>query len=250
MEVILNDYSINGQFSYETFNLYMTNDVLPVMRMLDEYSVELLKSYDIYDKKITDNMSLQDYVHKKGDPIVDRFKSYLISLAYTEPYWEMKPMTSDVKEYICEISKIPNCITEAFERKAILFSFISGGFDKEKITLTCDKKDESIINFTTKQFAKKCLADMDIIELWNSNSFFVEGLGYKFEVRFNEGHHNLPHFHLSNTEESASLSIPDADIIEGKLKNEQKAISWSLQNMNKIVELWNKYHQEKLVHIT
>ena len=60
----------------------------------------------------------------------------------------------------------------------------------------------------------------------------------------------MAHFHLSNADESASLTIPDADIHKGELKNERKAVSWSLQNMDRIVELWNKYHPENPVNNT
>ncbi len=54
---------------------------------------------------------------------------------------------------------------------------------------------------------------------------------------------------MKNVDHSASLSIPDADIIVGELPSDdkKKIESWALMNMDKIAELWNKFHPEKLV---
>lgn len=247
MEGILNDESIVGQFTEDSFIEYMRSEIVPMMKMLSEQNIGLLKSYQTYGRMVTEKQSLEDFIHKAGNPIIDRFKDYLVSLAYREPYWEDHPKTDDGKMYVCDIPDAPNCITEAYERKGMLFSFAQGGYDVEELFLTCDKKKVKIANFFTTDKLNKCFAELGIIELWESNSFYVSALGYKFEVRFKESHHNLAHFHLSNADESASLTIPDADIREGKLKNERKAVSWSLQHMDRIVELWNKHHPEKPV---
>lgn len=246
MEAILNDASILGQFTEDSFVEYMRSEIVPMMKMLSEQNICLLKSYQTYGKMITEKQSLNDFIHKAGNPIIDRFKEYLVSLA-REPYWEDHPETDDGKMYICDIPDVPNCITEAYEREGMLFSFARGGYDGKELMISCDGEEVSVANFSTVEILKNCLIELGFIESWDRNSFYVRGLGYKFEIRFNEGHHNLAHFHLSNADESISLSIPDADILEGELKNVKKAVSWSLQNMDRIVELWNKHHPEKPV---
>lgn len=247
MEGILNDASIVGQFTEDSFVEYMRSEIVPMMKMLSEQNICLLKSYQTYGRMVTEKQSLEDFIHKKGNPVIDRFKDYLVSLAYREPYWDDHPKTDDGKMYVCGIPDVPNCITEAYERKGMLFSFAQGGYDEKEIILSCDDEEDSVVNFSTVEILRNCFIDLGILESWNSNSFYVYGLGYKFEIRFNESHHNLAHFHLNNADESASLTIPDADIYKGKLKNEKKAVSWSLQHMDRIVELWNKYHPEKPV---
>lgn len=78
----------------------------------------------------------------------------------------------------------------------------------------------------------------------------LNGLGYKFEIRFNEENHKMAHFHVSKADYSASVSIPDADIIVGNLSgyDEKRIVSWALGNMDKIVKMWNDIHIDKKVN--
>lgn len=188
-----------------------------------------------------------EFIHERGNPIVEKFKSYLVQLSNEDPYWNDSVKTKTDTEYICDIAEIPNCITEAYERKGILFSFMNADYDHKWVSITCDKKRENVRNFTHHAELKEHLKELGLIMSWDSNSFFVNSIGYKFEVRFNEEHHNRAHFHLSNADEQISLSIPDADVLAGKVSNQPKVISWSLQNMKYIVELWNKYHPDRSV---
>ena len=247
MEVLLNDKSIAMQFTEDTFMEYIKNEVLPIMKLLNDNNVTFLKEYSTYACLITSDKTVYDFITCKGNPIIDRFKDHLVQLTSVAPFWNDNPKTKTNVQYECAIEDIPNCITETYERSGMLFSLINGGYDDSYIELKCNEEKNGIRNFCKLIELKNHFAEIGYITLWNSNSFNVDSIGYKFEIRFREDNHNMPHFHLSNANESASISIPDADIIAGGLQKSQKAISWSIRNMENIVELWNQYHPEKIV---
>lgn len=247
MEVLLNDKSIAKQFTEDTFMGYIKNEVLPIMKLLNDNEITLLKEYSTYGRMITNEKTVYDFIICKGNPIIDRFKDHLVQLTSVAPFWNDDIKTKVDVQYKCTIKDIPNCITETHEREGMLFSLINGGYDDSYINLTCNEEKNSIRNFCKLIELKHHFAEIGFITLWNSNSFNVDCIGYKFEIRFREDNHSMPHFHLSNANESASISIPDADILAGYLQKSQKAISWSIRNMENIVALWNQYHPEKIV---
>lgn len=247
MEVLLNDKSIAMQFTEDTFMEYIKDEALPIMKLLNDNDVTLLKEYSTYARMITNEKTVYDFITCKGNPIIDRFKDHLVQLTSVAPFWNDDIKTKMNVQYECAIKGIPNCITETYERSGMLFSLIKGGYDDLYINLTCNEEENSIRNFCKLTELKNHFVEMGFITLWNGNSFNVDSIGYKFEIRFREDNHNMPHFHLSNANESASISIPDADIIAGGLQKSQKAISWSIRNMENIVALWNQYHPEKIV---
>lgn len=247
MEVLLNEKSIRMQFTEDGFIEYIRNEILPVMKILSDNHMALLKDYSTYDRRVTRDKTMHDFIQRKGNPLIDRLKDHLVQLACVAPFWNDNIHTREAVKYICDIREIPNCITETLERGGILFSFKNGKYDKNCVDVVCDGEKKEVRNFFDFNGLKRHLVELGLLIQWNSNSFYVGSIGYKFEIRFREDNHNMPHFHLSRTNEAASLSIPDADIIVGELKDSRKAISWSLQNMGNIAELWNQYHPDKKV---
>lgn len=244
----MNDNSLCGQFTEDIFEQYMREDILPILKQLDEIGAVLWKEYETYAKYITENRRLIDYIHIRGNPVWDKLKEYLLKLSSEEPFWNDAIKTKPEKEYQCEFSVIPNCLTEAFERKGMLLSFKESGFERKNIGLYCDGSEYLVRNFFAIEGLKEILEELGVIITWKKNSFFVSSIQCKFEIRFQEDHHNKPHFHLTNTEKkSVSVSIPDADILAGSISNLPKVISWSLQNMLHIKELWNRIHPEKSI---
>ena len=247
MEIIANDKSFIGQFDEQKFILYCKNELIPIFKELNKQNVSILKSYSTYSRLVTQDISLEVLLRTKGNFFIDNIRHYLIQLT-REPFWEDNTKTDFAITYPFDENDIPNCITEAMARKATLFSFKQGGYDNRTIEVLCGKEKSFINNFSTFEQCQSILAELGMLIVWgDSNSFNVKSLGYKFEIRFNEGHHNIAHFHMSNADEEVVISIPDADVLEGRSKNVKKIISWALDNMQHIKKLWNKYHPEMLV---
>lgn len=108
---ILNDYSIDGQFEdIEIFLDSLIDHTIPLLIIMDNYKLDLLKSYEMYNLKITKDISIFDLLNKRNYPEIVRFKSLLNKILYDNPYWEKE----DINQ---------NCITEAFKRSTGLISF-------------------------------------------------------------------------------------------------------------------------------
>jgi len=54
---------------------------------------------------------------------------------------------------------------------------------------------------------------------------------------FDNKRHHLPHIHIKYQEQEIVLSIPEGDVLEGKLK----------RNKMKLVQAWVEIHQEELM---
>lgn len=243
MDVVLNDESLNGQYTEEEFVEFCRDNLLPMLRELEKYGASLYKDHSTYSRMVTNEKMVYDILHIKGNPILDRMKSYLIQLT-RDPFWRDSIETDLTKKYKCDILDVPNCITETYARNGMLLSFKDERFMKNCIEIICDGSTYQIRNIPTYEACRSHLLELGYLVVWTKNSFMVESIGYKFEIRFNEGHHNVAHFHLSNSDEEVSVSIPDADILEGETLNKRVLVSWALSNMKNIVELWNRIHPE------
>lgn len=66
MDVILNDYSIDSQFpSVDSFVDSLAENTLPILECLKNCNGRLLKSYETYSKKITDEETIYSFLHSK-----------------------------------------------------------------------------------------------------------------------------------------------------------------------------------------
>jgi hypothetical protein len=189
-------------------------------------------------------MSIEELMRIQGNPAISALRVYLLKLANDNPFWNNDIKTSSQKQYKSDIQGVPNCITEAYERKGIVLSFSKANFSNEELILYVDNIKEKVLNASTLTQMKTHFEILGLLSPWKENSFIIKKYNVKFEIRYKEEHHNIKHFHLSTNDFAASISIPDADIIAGELPPglKSKLISWSLCNMDKISELWNQIH--------
>lgn len=126
MEIILNDFSLDGQFKSldNDFLEYFRWDLLPVLDIANKKELRFLKRTDFYSRKITQSESVHDLLKQSNNPIATLWKRYIIQMAYSEPYWdnELASKRDIVYQYPID-AEMPNCFTEAMERKISLFSF-------------------------------------------------------------------------------------------------------------------------------
>ncbi len=249
MDIILNEKSLDGQFTYEMFCEYMKQEVIPSLKLLEEYDCSVYKEYSTYKRKITKQYSLADILKMQGDPVVNKFKVYLHKLSDSKPYWNDSAATCEDVQYVCTIGEIPNCITETCERDGILFSFLHSAYGEMYLELLRNGRKCSVRNADKLAALKEHLSQAGIMQIWDKNSFYISDIGCKFEIRFNEKNHKVPHFHISDADYSISLSIPDMDVLAGELSSgmENKVRAWGLRNIQHIVELWNKIHSDHMV---
>lgn len=251
MDIIFNEESLCGQFnSKEEFFEYLRSEVIKCWKELEKFRCELYSAQDSYKCKVANDLDLMSLL-KETAPEVVRLKTLLIQL-YKGPYWQENSQTKDDVDYKSKIKKTPNCITEAHERGGIVFSFIKSEFEGKWLDLTCEVKGNDTKNYSVPNFVEFKQLDEHLIDKslkWKSNSFDIQELNMKFEIRFGENNHNTPHFHLSNiqSKEEVSVEIPSFKILSGKCKNHNNIKAWANSNKMLIIDLWNRYHPDKYV---
>lgn len=249
MDIILNEKSIDGQFTKRDFVSYMGDEIIPCMKKMEETGCTLFKSYDTYKRMVTEDISLGGILREWYIPEIIAFKRYLVQLYQDEPFWNTSIQTKNDVEYKSVLDELPNCITEAYERNGAVFSFMHHGFLERVFELQCNGKTAQVKNFYDEDSLSEILHNLGFIDVWDRNSFYILDRKYKFEIRYREDNHNAAHFHISCGGYGISLSIPDADTLAGELpgSNERKVVAWALRNMDKIRELWNRIHPERKV---
>lgn len=149
MELILNELSLDGQFESieEDFVEYFKECLRPIWDVMCEKEVLLLKKSDFYDRKITKTETVLSLLKQVNNPIATVLKEYIVKMAIGEPYWDMTSQTCNDTEYTYPSdSDIPNCFTEAIERKVSLFSFTNSEFEERMYACTKDKEIVEVEN--------------------------------------------------------------------------------------------------------
>lgn len=154
MELILNDYSIAGQFeTLDSFETYFINQLDPAMQIVIERKIPFYKRMDTFSRLLTDNISVNDYIRAVNNPVATRIKVNLIQMAYAEPYWDEKEqLQSDENvdyRYPGEYEE-PNCFTEVIERNESIFSFPYDKYMEKEIQCFRNNEERRIVNVHSK----------------------------------------------------------------------------------------------------
>lgn len=150
MELILNDFSIDGQFAtIDEFETYFIHQLNPVMEVVIEQNIPFCKRMDTFSRMLTDKISIVNYIRKANNSISTMIKNNLINATYGEPYWDEKEqMKSDDRvnyEYPGE-NEEPNCFTEVIERNESLFSFPCDKFIEKEIHCKRNGEERNVAN--------------------------------------------------------------------------------------------------------
>ena len=152
MDVVINDFSLDGQFkNAEDFFDMLVEETLPAFYSLADHDCKVLSSFETYNRKISENLTLYDVLTKgpyRGYPEATKLKNFLASCT-SEPYWTDTPQTNTQLNYSMGgevVGIVPNCFTEAFARDGILLSFQNEHFKCDEIEITVDGKEQSLYN--------------------------------------------------------------------------------------------------------
>ena len=165
MEVILNDYSLDEQFdNIEEFVDSLVNSTFLALGYLENKSSVLLKSYNTYDDKICESISVYDFLSSQdfmGFPEAQKLRSVLSKLV-AEPFWNDNSKTDKKATYKCDKIGVfggddSNCFSEALERDKIILSFENSDYKIEKILISKDGTDYQLYNLYDENSAAKNL---------------------------------------------------------------------------------------------
>lgn len=183
MEIILNDKAIDGQFaSLELFEAYFKKEMLPVFECMEKQHIMLQKKTDTYSRRITDRITLEQYLRQANRTVATIMKQKLVQLAYHEPHWDLQGMQSRKDgnyDYPGKCEE-PNCFTEAIERNCPLLSLQHKDYMAEVYRCSCDGEERQIANIDSQLRLYKLLL------LWEAADirYIFETYSFTKSVRF------------------------------------------------------------------
>ena len=217
MDIVINDYSLDGQFeSIDDFLDYLANDIISVLRMIDNQGADLLKSYQTYGRNVTADCSLNDLFKAKE---VNRYSEIsalrrVLVQIIDEPYWETSPKTDQTAVYnVAAIGTFkgdePNCFSEALERDSLLFSFRHSDYTEKSINIVKNSIEYTVDCITDSLIFSDFLLNRDCITL----SELLEAYGKESNILFLKNENSQKYYVDEDINEC--LSIEDKLQIKG-----------------------------------
>ena len=207
MEVIINDFSLDGQFNgEEEFLDSLYEYTIPMIEQLKSIGICIIRSYYSYDSKVTKEKSLSDLLKTKGNPEITKLKGLLHNLFFEEPFWEtdLKSMEEIYESEFTEY-KSNFCLAEALERKIPVMSFEHEKFKENMIGIKKNKELRYIKNLFNKEVMLQIFREDRVI----SHLDFIilkYNMGESFGLKKGKNYFN-------ELVEEASLSLDDESYI-------------------------------------
>ncbi|NFO13004.1 hypothetical protein FDB34_02050 [Clostridium botulinum] len=223
MDIIINDFSLDGQFSDdEQFIESLYENTLPMLTDLEKVDATILRSYYSYEAKVTKDKTLNDLLITRGNPEITKLKGQLQKMFFEEPYWEDN-LQSIEEIYECEFTEKKNqfCLAEALERNISVLSFEHEKFNKSPIEISKNTECNYIKNLFNKEIMLQILREQRII---THLQFIIlkYSMGESFGLKKGSNY-------FSELVESASLSLDDQSYI---ISDMDKLINFFLKGEN------------------
>lgn len=255
MDIVVNDYSLQGQFSNpEEFIESLIDSTIPILDLIKEKKYYLWKKSNFYSSPICYKETLYTILrHMPSHPAIQKIKMNLIELTRNEPFWDVNsisPTIGDSSDFQCEYShEYPSCFSEVYHRNAMLLSFVHPNFTIEEVPISIHGSTHIILNACNLHSFSEHLATFgEPVTPQQRNSFIICN-DCQFEIRFSENNHSLPHFHVKKGDFAISINIADLSTLSGSLplSTKRMVLEWARSNINKIKSLWNSYHPDKMI---
>ncbi|HEL2739064.1 TPA: DUF4160 domain-containing protein [Streptococcus suis] len=172
-------------------------------------------------------------------------KQTLLRMIQNGHFWDLNSQKDEYSEYVCESFELfSDCIYEALERDGLVYSFLPSNFDVEDILVKKNGEESRVKNI-------RSLDDFKVVESRFSSNKIEVNSRYKAVVYKNEANHP-PHFHIINKhgEKLGAYQLPfleKRDILI-PISDEQKLNSWIGNNLERLIELWNTVHDDRLIN--
>lgn len=157
MDLVVNDYSLDGQFtSVEDFLDSLVEYTIPLLKIISATGMELYKSHNTYCRSVTKDKRLEHIIRDlKGVAEITVLRQYLVQLYCDEPFWNDSSKSSVQVKYKNIGDDYPNCLSETYARSGVLMSFKNDNFLADDIYGNSNNKNVVINNaFNSNQFLK------------------------------------------------------------------------------------------------
>jgi hypothetical protein len=135
MGIIINEFSLTGQFN--NINNFYNNlkDILVIIRSINNYKINVLKSTNFSNLQVTQNLFFSDLLNSKDDEL--RGLKSEISKFIFDPFWESSPKHNCNDSYTCSFTNL-TCmygLAEAVENVKTIISFDHENFNVSEIEI-------------------------------------------------------------------------------------------------------------------
>lgn len=239
MSVIINDFSLTGQFQdEEEFFDSLVEETLPMFKIIENLDIDVLSGYETYSLMVTKERNLMKLMGIKGSAEIARLKSLLIA-----PFWEDDLFSNNQSIYECKYTKKTKayCLAEAFERNMSVLSFKHPEFQESIISLKKDGFKNEVSNSYNKSILLDILREKSVInavyylvEKYELNSSFGLTIGKNYfdelikEVSLNKEEINIIAEDIEKLIDFTKKGKNPgrlSDTIEGKLKEFRTSLS-------------------------
>ncbi len=182
MEVLINELSLDGQFSDENDFLEKSLYILEVLKLMKKFDFIHLKKEDFCESKISNKLTffnllkIRDSKYKLELDTIRVFKRFFSPL-YGEPYWNetQKHNLNDI--YLYNLQNINNSsLAESCERDRVVLSFKHNDFLSENLKVQRNEEDIDIYNIFEKNLFLDFLIFNSQIDLINYFNFRFKNL--------------------------------------------------------------------------
>lgn len=175
MELLLNEKSLDGQFT----DLAAFYESLPVMsrnlRILRESGVSLCKHSSLYKRKITGDTTILDLQNRGGRIApgyrdqVRRWKRELSALVKIPPFWDTQDLVTDQTESVRNTEVLDGCGTkdsleEAARRGTDVLSFLHPDYQDVLLYIDCDGKSIPVRSAVSTKYLLDLLMEKGVVD--------------------------------------------------------------------------------------
>lgn len=168
MEIVLNEFSLDGQF--ETLQQFLNSlrSTIKLQRIIDSTSISLLRHHELYNRLVTADLSLHQVLtdnSSRTSSEIRVFKAFLQKLMYDEPFWTTSPKHSTTDSFVCPNIEHTHShsMAEACERDKIIMSFEHLNFQNETIELFKNQVSVILINIVNPVTLTNLLWELNLI---------------------------------------------------------------------------------------
>lgn len=189
-KLVLNDLSIDNQF---TNNIDFFNNLKIIMKMfniLDKKNIKLKKNENLYSLTIDNKKNIHSILKERSDEST-RFKSFLSSSLFSEPYFIKR---ETYNRYFCKGNDVTNsALSEAFNEDENTISFLNSNYSDDILFVKNELDSEkNIINFTDCNKLIEFLYGKQILDVYEFCELYFKDTKLSFEkIDINEEFKNL-----------------------------------------------------------
>lgn len=165
MDILINELSLDGQFTNENDFLNSLEKILPIIKIIENLEFLLFKNNLFFNSNITSTKKFSDIAYLRDDR-VRKVKSFLVKLSTTPPYWNDTQIHNCSDKYFYNAKDVcDTSLAETYERDKIVLSFTHFNFLTEWLSVQKNDLSSNIYNIIDKNIFLDYLLSMKEIDI-------------------------------------------------------------------------------------